>query len=116
MSLGEAAAAIGVSVDTLRRWADTGKLHTSRDERNRWRVPAAEIERPGIAEAMRQASQPYTANWMLSRATAGVRGGTLIVNLPGSPCAIVQVSEALSPALAHALELIAEDRPRRDAH
>lgn len=45
LSLGEAAGAIGVSVDTLRRWADAGKLHTTRDERNRRRVPAAEIER-----------------------------------------------------------------------
>jgi molybdopterin-binding protein len=45
MSLGEAAAAIGVSVDTLRRWANSGKLRTDRDEHNRRRVPAAEIAR-----------------------------------------------------------------------
>lgn len=67
-------------------------------------------EIPGIAEAMRLASQPYTPNWMLSRALAGVRGGTLIVNLPGSPRAIVQVGEALAPALMHALALIAGGR------
>jgi molybdopterin adenylyltransferase len=64
-------------------------------------------EVPGIAEAMRLASQPYTANWMLSRATAGVRGATLIVNLPGNPRAIAQVGGSLSPALRHALALIA---------
>jgi molybdopterin biosynthesis enzyme MoaB len=43
---------------------------------------------------------------MLSRAIAGLRGATLIVNLPGSPRAITQVGEALSPALVHALALI----------
>ena len=45
MSLGEAAKAIGVSVDTLRRWDRDGKLATVRDARNRRLVPAAEIER-----------------------------------------------------------------------
>lgn len=47
MSMGEAARALGVSVDTLRRWDAAGKLSTTRDERNRRRVPAAEIERLG---------------------------------------------------------------------
>jgi molybdopterin adenylyltransferase len=68
-------------------------------------VLAREI--PGIAEAMRLASRPHTPHWMLSRAVAGVRGATLIVNLPGSPRAIEQVGETLLPALAHALELLA---------
>ncbi len=45
LSLGDAARALGVSVDTLRRWDRDGKLETIRDERNRRRVPAAEIER-----------------------------------------------------------------------
>lgn len=45
MSLGDAAAALGVSVDTLRRWDRAGKLRTERDDRNRRRVPAAEVER-----------------------------------------------------------------------
>ena len=45
VALGEAASALGVSVDTLRRWADAGKLQTFRDERNRRRVPAAEVTR-----------------------------------------------------------------------
>jgi molybdopterin adenylyltransferase len=69
-----------------------------------------EREVPGIAEAMRLASQPHTPNWMLSRALAGVRGATLIVNLPGSPRAIAQVGEALAPSLRHALALIAGAR------
>jgi molybdopterin-binding protein len=45
LGLGEAARALDVSVDTLRRWDKAGKLRTVRDERNRRRVPAAEIER-----------------------------------------------------------------------
>ena len=45
LTLGEAAKAIGVSADTLRRWDRDGKLRTVRDERNRRRVPAAEVER-----------------------------------------------------------------------
>lgn len=45
LSLGEAASALGVSVDTLRRWDRAGKLKTNRDEHNRRRVPAAEVER-----------------------------------------------------------------------
>jgi molybdopterin-binding protein len=45
LSLGEAAAALGVSVDTLRRWDETGKLRTKRDERNRRLVPVSEVRR-----------------------------------------------------------------------
>ena len=47
LSLGEAARALDVSVDTLRRWDRAGKLRTVRDERNRRRVPAAEVGRLG---------------------------------------------------------------------
>ncbi len=45
LSIGEAARAIGVSADTLRRWDASGRLRTTRDERNRRRVPRAEVER-----------------------------------------------------------------------
>jgi molybdopterin-binding protein len=45
LTLGDAATALGVSLDTLRRWDAAGKLRTSRDSRNRRRVPAAEVER-----------------------------------------------------------------------
>ena len=44
-TLGEAAKALGVSADTLRRWDRSGRLHTHRDERNRRRVAVAEVER-----------------------------------------------------------------------
>ena len=66
-----------------------------------------DVEVDGIGEAMRAASQPHTGNWMLSRALAGVRGGTLIVNLPGSPASIEQIGAALLGPVRHALELLA---------
>lgn len=66
-----------------------------------------EREVPGIAEAMRGASRAHTKHWMLSRGVAGIRGGTLIVNFPGSPRSIAQAGAAIGDALPHALALIA---------
>lgn len=61
---------------------------------------------PGIPEAMRYASMAVTPRAMLSRAQAGIRGGTLIVNLPGSPKAARENLEAVLPTLAHGLEML----------
>ena len=61
---------------------------------------------PGLAEAMRAASLAITPNAMLSRAMAGIRGHTLIVNLPGSPNAARENLEIILPVLPHALELL----------
>ncbi len=69
----------------------------------------------GVAEAMRMASRPHTSHWMLSRAIAGVRGATLIVNLPGRPASIEQIGPALLAVLPHAMELIAGEQPRHHA-
>jgi molybdenum cofactor synthesis domain-containing protein len=65
-----------------------------------------EREAPGIPQAMREASRAHTENWMLSRALAGTRGRTLIVNFPGSPAAIEQTGEAIAAPLRHALALL----------
>jgi molybdenum cofactor synthesis domain-containing protein len=64
-------------------------------------------EAPGLCEAMRAASRPHTDRWMLSRAVAGIRGSTLIVNFPGSPNSIEQAGAAIAAALPHALGLLA---------
>ena len=61
---------------------------------------------PGIPEAMRYASLRVTDRAMLSRAAAGIRKGTLIVNLPGSPKAAGENLEAVLPALSHGLEML----------
>ena len=61
MGLGEAARALGVSVDTLRRWDRAGKLRTTRDERNRRRVPAAEVERLSARPRRHETGRPLSA-------------------------------------------------------
>ena len=61
---------------------------------------------PGIPEAMRYASMQVTNRAMLSRAQAGIRKGTLIINLPGSPKAAKENLEAVLPAIGHGLELL----------
>jgi molybdenum cofactor synthesis domain-containing protein len=73
----------------------------------------AVIERdaPGIAEAMRMVSRRHTEHWMLSRAVAGIRGHTLIVNFPGSPNSIRETADFLAPGLQHALDLLAGRQP-----
>jgi len=67
-------------------------------------------EAPGLAEAMRTASREHTQYWMLSRAIAGIRGRTLIVNFPGNPRSIEQAGASIAEAIPHALDLLS-DRP-----
>jgi len=61
---------------------------------------------PGIPEAMRQKSLEITNRAMLSRAVAGIRNRTLIINLPGSPKAVKECLEVITPVLKHALEIL----------
>lgn len=61
---------------------------------------------PGIPEAMRQMSLAITPKAMLSRATAGIRDNTLIVNLPGSPKGAVENLNFILPALPHGIEIL----------
>jgi molybdopterin adenylyltransferase len=70
-------------------------------------IAVIDREAPGIAEAIRAASREHTRHWMLSRAVAGIRGSTLIVNFPGNPASIDQTGETIADALPHALEQIA---------
>ena len=61
---------------------------------------------PGIPEAMRQMSLSITPKAMLSRAAAGIRDNTLIINLPGSPKGAVENLNFILPALPHGIEIL----------
>ncbi len=64
---------------------------------------------PGMAEAMRSRSLEKTPHAMISRAVAGVRGTTLIINLPGSPRGAIENLETVMPAIEHAVSKIQGD-------
>ena len=65
-------------------------------------------EVPGIPEAMRQESLKITKMAMLTRATAGIRNKTLIINMPGSVKAVKECFEVIRPALPHAMEILTD--------
>lgn len=66
-----------------------------------------EREAPGVAEAIRAESLKATPMAMISRGVCGVRAGTLIINLPGSPKAVKESFEVIAPVLLHATDLLA---------
>jgi molybdopterin adenylyltransferase len=66
-----------------------------------------EKEAPGLSEAMRFESLKKTPFAMLSRGVCGIRNGTLIINLPGSPKAVQECFEVIRPVLPHAVNLLA---------
>ncbi|HEY0431234.1 MAG TPA: MogA/MoaB family molybdenum cofactor biosynthesis protein [Pyrinomonadaceae bacterium] len=70
----------------------------------------AVIERaaPGLAEAMRNETLKQTPMAMISRGVCGIRSGTLIVNLPGSPKAVRESFAVIAPVLKHAIALLAD--------
>ena len=68
-----------------------------------------EREAPGLAEAMRRETAGKTPMAMLSRGVCGIRGNTLIINLPGSPKGVEECFEVIRPVLHHAVALISGD-------
>ena len=106
---------LNVIVNTLRQWCAAG-IHlilttggtgfAPRDVTPEATRAVVERMAPGIAEALRAESLKVTRHAMLSRGIAGIRGNTLIVNLPGSPRAVRENMEVLLPVLPHALELL----------
>ncbi len=77
---------------------------------------AIEREAPGLAEAMRAASSSKSPHAMLSRAVAGIRSRTIIINLPGSPRAAIENLQVVLPALEHAVKLLREDPTAEAGH
>lgn len=73
-------------------------------------------EAPGLAEAMRAESLKITPHAMLSRSKVGIRGSTLIVNLPGSPRAAVENLTVILPVLEHAIALLQNDPSAEAGH
>jgi molybdopterin-binding protein len=87
MSLGEAAAAIGVSIDTLRRWDKAGKLRSHRDERNRRRVGAAEVARLSVSPQRHRTRSRGSARNRISGVVRSVEvGGVMaLVEIEAGP-------------------------------
>ncbi|HET7144424.1 MAG TPA: MogA/MoaB family molybdenum cofactor biosynthesis protein [Anaerolineales bacterium] len=73
-------------------------------------------EAPGLAEVMRADSLKKTPHAMLSRAIAGIRGRTLIVNLPGSPKGAFENLQSILAVIPHAVQLLQDDPESESSH
>ncbi len=100
---------------TLRQWCNDGLElvltsggtgFATRDVTPEATRAVIERDAPGIAEALRAESLRVTRHAMLSRGVAGLRGQTLIINLPGNPKAVRENLDVLLPVLPHALDLL----------
>ena len=79
-------------------------------------VEVIDREAPGLAEAMRAESIKITPHAMMSRARAGIRRQTLILNLPGSPRAAVENFNVILPVIEHAVDLLSDDPGAEAGH
>ena len=112
--------------ELLVEWADSGDIDiilttggtgfSPRDVTPEATIAVIQRATPGLAEAMRAASLEITPHAMLSRATAGVRSKTLIVNLPGSPKAALENLAVIAPVLPHAAQLLQDDPASEAGH
>ena len=107
-------------VEYLKRWCFSGEIDViittggtglgPRDVTPEATMDVLEYQVPGMAEAMRAESLKVTPMAMISRAVVGVRGRTLIINLPGSPGGVKDNLAVVLPVLTHAVEIL------RDRH
>ncbi len=105
-----------ILADTLRQWADEvgldliltsgGTGFSPRDVTPEALLDVVERQVPGIPEAMRAAGKAITPRAMLTRSLAGIRGKSLIINLPGSPKAVAENLDAILQALPHGIETL----------
>jgi len=112
--------------EQLITWADSGKIDvilttggtgfSPRDVTPEATQAVIERPAPGLGEAMRAASLQVTPHAMLSRAVAGIRKQTLIINLPGSPKASLENLQVLLPVLPHAIQLLTEAPEAESSH
>ncbi|CAK7329214.1 unnamed protein product [Dovyalis caffra] len=108
----------------VQKWSDIDRMDliltlggtgfTPRDVTPEATKELIEKETPGLLYVMMQESLKVTPFAMLSRSAAGIRGSTLIINMPGNPNAVAECVEALLPALKHALKQIKGDK--REKH
>lgn len=111
---------IALIKEKLREWCDIRKIPlivttggTGLSDRDVTPEATGEIldkEIPGLGEAMRTAGLRHTPYAMLSRGRAGIRGKSLIINLPGNPKAVSENLGAVLPVLRHAIEKIQGDQ------
>lgn len=102
--------------NTLRKFADERRCHlvlttggtgfSPRDVTPEATRAVIEKEAPGLGEAMRATTFKHTPMAILSRAIAGIRGRTLIINFPGSPRGVSECFHAISNVIPHALQIL----------
>jgi molybdenum cofactor synthesis domain-containing protein len=112
--------------EILTAWSDSGEIDVvlttggtgfaPRDVTPEATRAVIQREAPGLAEAMRAASLEVTPHAMLSRIVTGIRGKTLIVNLPGSPKGAVENLQVILPVIPHAIQLLQEDPASESSH
>jgi len=112
--------------ERLCHWSDSEKINvilttggtgfTPRDVTPEATQAVLDRNAPGLAEAMRAGSLTITPHAMLSRAVAGIRKKTLIINLPGSPKGALENFRIIAPVLPHAVQLLENDSEAEENH
>jgi len=110
----------------LAGWADSGRFDVIlttggtgfalRDVTPEATRAVIERDAPGLAEIMRSESMKKTPHAMLSRAVAGIRKRTLILNLPGSPKGALENLQTVLPVLSHAVQILSDDPASEASH